>query len=137
MPVRQRSVRRRSAELTPAQMWELTLCPGSRPAFNSEEERATAWEEHRDRLMLQCARHGRRPWGWWTYESPEERDASMTQTLQLYRLGGQLSEQEIVEAKEFWTEQESVARGFFDFWTGHGRPERGAGEYHARRIWAG
>jgi hypothetical protein len=40
-----------------------------RPAFAGEEERRAAWFHHRDRLLQHCS-HGRRPAGWWDFESP-------------------------------------------------------------------
>ena len=42
--------------------------PG-RPGFASDEERCAAWFAHRDRLLMHC-RGGKRPAGWWDYESP-------------------------------------------------------------------
>jgi hypothetical protein len=42
--------------------------PG-RPAFASDEERRAAWFHHRDELLRHC-RGGKRPAGWWSYESP-------------------------------------------------------------------
>jgi hypothetical protein len=62
--------RHRLGELTHEQEMELWLGPSHRgPAFGSESERAAAWLRHRDRLMTAWARHGRRPHGWWLYES--------------------------------------------------------------------
>jgi hypothetical protein len=68
-----RSIVRRSPRgaLTYSQELELWLGPsrlGS--AFDSREELREAWLKHRDRLMAMWAKNGRRPQGWWAFESP-------------------------------------------------------------------
>ena len=53
------------------QEMELWLGPSHRgSAFESETQRQWAWTSNRDRLMSAWAKHGKRPWGWWRYESP-------------------------------------------------------------------
>jgi len=50
---------------------ELWLGPGSNgSAFRSDEERKAMWFRYRDRLMQRWGKSGRRPMGWWLYESP-------------------------------------------------------------------
>ena len=44
---------------------ELTDCP----AFSDDEARQVAWVLHRDRLLQHCS-GGKRPAGWWDYDSP-------------------------------------------------------------------
>jgi hypothetical protein len=44
---------------------ELTV----RPAFSDDEARQVAWVLHRDRLLQHCS-GGKRPAGWWDYDSP-------------------------------------------------------------------
>jgi hypothetical protein len=51
---------------------EMDLRYGSlsgRPAFASEAARRAAWFAHRDELLRHC-HGGKRPAGWWDYESP-------------------------------------------------------------------
>jgi len=38
--------------------------------FASDEHRRATWFRYRDRLMQRWAKSGRRPMGWWLYESP-------------------------------------------------------------------
>jgi hypothetical protein len=51
---------------------ELWLGPSHRggSAFGDDEQRCSAWFEHRDRLMGYWACNGHRPIAWWKYESP-------------------------------------------------------------------
>jgi hypothetical protein len=83
---------------------ELHLGPGHRGSvFENEAQRQWAWTQHRDRLMQQYARGGKRPWAWWRYEAqvphPGDRQAST-----LYEMG-QLGDEERHELEHWWREQ--------------------------------
>jgi hypothetical protein len=61
------------SDITPTQEMELWLgASDAGSSFASEEERRRLWAEHRDRLMAMWACDGKRPMGWWQYESPPE-----------------------------------------------------------------
>ncbi|PZS21220.1 MAG: hypothetical protein DLM54_04660 [Acidimicrobiales bacterium] len=85
MPRRHRDAKRRSAELTDDQYWELLLgdagvlsaftwvpgtkrSPGVYSDFESPQARETAWYLHRDWMMANEGA-GQRPWAWWCYEA--------------------------------------------------------------------
>src|SRR5215831_455581 len=74
MPTKRYVLRRSSrAKLTHAQTMELWLGPSHNgSAFASEAHARAMWVHHRDRLMQQWGRHGRRPLGWWAFEAPEK-----------------------------------------------------------------
>jgi hypothetical protein len=68
---RKRVERRRSDTLNPNQ--HSILCSGCElfPAwdgFDDEQHEREAWAAHRDRLMAEWARPGRRPWAYWRYD---------------------------------------------------------------------
>jgi hypothetical protein len=50
------------------ELWLGPLHHGS--AFVSREELRQAWLRHRDKVMATWAKHGKRPAGWWEFESP-------------------------------------------------------------------
>jgi hypothetical protein len=57
--------------ITRLQEMELWLGRSHRGSlFASEEERRSAWFEHRDRLMGYWGNNGRRPQAWWKFEAP-------------------------------------------------------------------
>jgi len=88
MPRRRRVEKRRTSELDDQQVFELILGPPAHgSAFASDDERRIAWELHRARFLDRTDNPGRRPWGWWQYESPEPRDHGEHPTLQLMRMG--------------------------------------------------
>jgi hypothetical protein len=63
---------RHLGELTHSQELELWLGASHHgSAFDSDEQRRTAWFRHLDQLMQWLAKDGRRPQAWWTYECPE------------------------------------------------------------------
>jgi hypothetical protein len=72
MPTTRRYLRRpHRAKLTHAQEIELWLGPRSDgSSFVSDEHRRVMWFRHRGRFMQLWAKGGRRPMGWWLYESP-------------------------------------------------------------------
>jgi hypothetical protein len=114
--------RHRWGELTHEQEMELWLGPSHRgPAFGSEDERRVAWIRHRDRLMTAWAKHGRRPHGWWLYESPIPRPRYDTEQSTLY-VAGLLTEQERAELIAWWREQyDSAWSPHFSHCEGPGR----------------
>lgn len=100
-------------KLTPEQ--ELSLRYGDlpgRPAFASEDERRQAWLQHRQRILSGC--RGRRPMGWWDYESPVPFPGFSLErsTLVVYDL---LSEDEGIELVLQWEQDFAQAQepGFF------------------------
>jgi hypothetical protein len=94
-------------ELTHSQELELWLGASHHgSAFDSDEQRRTAWFRHRDQLMQWLAKDGRRPQAWWTYECPEglrypgyDRERST-----LYQ-SGVLGEEEAGELREWWRKE--------------------------------
>jgi hypothetical protein len=98
--------RHRRGELTHEQEMELWLGPSHRgSAFGSREELHQAWLKHRDRLMCAWAKHGKRPAGWWEFESPVAypRDPDYAEAA-LYE-NDLLTEEEKVERIAWWREQ--------------------------------
>jgi hypothetical protein len=86
---------------------ELWLGPGSSgSSFESDEHRRATWFHHRDRVMRQWAKGGRRPAGWWAYEACEwglrgyagyEHERSI-----LYETPGVLTAEERAELEAQW-----------------------------------
>ena len=71
MPTNRTPLRRRRRGLSHAQSMLLLFGGGDarwEGAFDDEAEARDAWQRHRDRLMAGCS--GRRPAGWWLFESP-------------------------------------------------------------------
>jgi hypothetical protein len=129
--------RHRRGELTHEQEMELWLGPSHRgPAFGSEDERHVAWLRHRDRLMTAWAKHGRRPHGWWLYESPIPRPRDGTEQSSLFE-AGLLTEAESAELLADWREQfERAYRPNFFHCDGPGRLFSGAIARRKHFEWA-
>jgi hypothetical protein len=99
------------------QEMELWLGPGdSGSSFESDEHRRTTWFRFRDKLMRQWGQGGRRPCGWWWYESPfrSRRHPGVHEQSILYEFSDALSEDERAELEAFWREEfeRSWAPGF-------------------------
>ena len=93
------------SRLDAEQEMELWLGPSHRgSAFGSESERVAAWLKHRDRLMTAWAKHGKRPDGWWRYESPVPRPRFGTEQSTLYEME-LLAPEERAELETRWREQ--------------------------------
>ena len=93
-----------------------------RPAFASEEERRTAWFRCRERLLMHCS-HGKRPSGWWDFESPVPypRDPDYAEAT-LYE-AGLLAESEVAELTAYWCKEfERASSPRFMFCIGHAKP---------------
>ena len=97
MPGKRRNAKSRRRELTMEMILELSWIgwhPPSRPhdratrlgLFTIEDVR-DAWNEFRTKLMADYDRPGKRPWGWWRFDSPEPRDESVDEAEQLRHLG--------------------------------------------------
>lgn len=87
------------SKLTGEQRMELKLRGLFPDAFPSEEARHTAWEAHPD---LHCGAHpGHRFEAWWEYSSPEPRDHSRNETIQLIDMG-ELTDEEFDEYGLSW-----------------------------------
>lgn len=84
MPALKRKRREaRPDELSDRQFWALAL-GGDDEAFESEADRRELWFRHRDELGTNpCSRAD----GWWRFESPEPRNESEPEHLQLERMG--------------------------------------------------
>jgi hypothetical protein len=85
---------------------ELWLGPSHHgTSFESDEHRRTTWFRYRDRLMQRWGKPGRRPMGWWLYESPfrshrhpgPEHERSI-----LYEFTDALSADERAELEAWW-----------------------------------
>src|SRR5262245_11302420 len=90
-------------------------------AFRDAEGRRAAWERHRDRL-LKCANNGRRPLGWWQYDSSIPWPGHAREQSALYE-AGLLGEEERLELEAVWYgyfEQAQVRD--FSFCIGHRNP---------------
>jgi hypothetical protein len=84
---------------------ELWLAQGRAPAFANEQEKRAAWMRNRNWLMALHAKRGRRPDGWWRYESPVPRPRDPDdETPLLYELG-LLSQDELALLMRGWREQ--------------------------------
>src|SRR5262249_16205794 len=105
----------RRGELTHEAELELWLGPSHRGStFSSREELHQAWFKNRDRLMTAWAKHGKRPAGWWEFESPIPRPRYGTEQSVLYE-AGLLSDAERAELEAWWREQFTRAQTA-DFW---------------------
>ena len=93
-----------------------------RPAFCNEEERRELWFRHRDRLLALCG-PGRRPAGWWLYESPIRRPTNHDyESAALYE-AGLLTKEESVQVVAMWREQfERAQAPDFAHCIGHAKP---------------
>jgi hypothetical protein len=146
MPTNRVPVRRLRRGLSHDQ--EMSLWLGDhpyRPAFGSEQQRRAAWVRHRDRLMAAWAKHGKRPAGWWDYESPvpyprdPDYDAATLFEAQL------LADGERAELIAEWRYQfDRAQEPGFSFCIGHAKPSdtfaswlEGAAAKRAHYRWAG
>jgi hypothetical protein len=126
MPTNRYVLRRSSrAKLTGDQELELWLGVGHRgTAFESDEHRRALWFYHRARLMQWFAKNGKRPMGWWLYESPF-RSRRHPGAHHLYEFSDALSADERVELEAFWRKE------FDKTW------REGFSCYHEGRIFTG
>jgi hypothetical protein len=91
--------------LNHSQQLELWLGPGANgSAFRSDEERREAWFRNRDWVMKLWAKGGRRPMGWWLYESPfrSRRHPGTHEQSILYEFTDVLSAEERAELEAYW-----------------------------------
>jgi hypothetical protein len=119
------------------QEMELWLGPSHQgSAFSSEDERRAAWLRNRDKLMAAWAKHGKRPDGWWSYESPIPRPREGTEQSSLFE-AGLLTESESSELLADWHEQfERAYRPDFFHCDGPGRFFNGAVARRKHFEWA-
>ena len=93
-----------------------------RPAFAGEEERRAAWFHHRDRLLQHCS-HGRRPAGWWDFESPVPYPRDGDYAAAALFEAGLLTEGGIAELMARWREDfERAQAPGFTYCAGFARP---------------
>jgi hypothetical protein len=71
------------------------------PAFRLEQEKREAWVRHRERLMVWLAKNGKRPMGWWQFESPIPYPGSEREQSTLFE-AGLLAEDEGRELVAWW-----------------------------------
>ena len=109
MPIKRRTPKARDRALDLDQHWSLVLGENpDRPAFRTEQQRREAWERHREQL-LEVSHAGRRPAGWWDYESPVPRPCGIDGPCEwtvLYA-AGLLSDDELAVLTPEW-------RGYFE-----------------------
>ena len=138
MPTNRVPVRRLRRDLSHDQ--EMSLWLGDhpyRPAFGSEQERRAAWVRHRDRLMVAWAKHGKRPAGWWDYESPVSRPDYEREQSTLYE-AELLSETERAELLAEWRREfERAHEPYFFHCDGPGAVYDGAAARRRHYAWAG
>jgi hypothetical protein len=136
MPVKRRKTKRHFGELNHDEWISLTL--GERPdrqAFDSDEDRRAAWEQHRE-AELASINLGRRPAAWWDYDAPARRDHNMNSMLQLFRLG-ELRGDELQYAMRHWADWAEKARKLH-YVLGPGNIVTASPEAEERwRAWAG
>ena len=73
-------------------MYGFDLYDGFEANWKDEQEARQCWQINREIIMQRIRKNwqhlaGRRPWGWWEYESPEKRNKDEDETAQLKRLG--------------------------------------------------
>src|SRR5262249_53409942 len=110
MPTTRQYIRRPArATLTYGQEMELWLGPSHHgTTFASDEHRRATWFRYRERLMRRFATNGKRPMGWWLYESPfpsRRHPGIEHQRSILYEFTDVLSAEERVELEQWWREQ--------------------------------
>jgi hypothetical protein len=99
------------SRLDAEQEMELWLGPSHRgSAFASEADRQWAWTRHRDRLMELFARNGKRPWGWWAFETELRYPGHGREQAALYE-AGLLTEVEVAELVAQWRRDFERAQG--------------------------
>jgi hypothetical protein len=109
MPVKARHPKARRTALSWEQRMDLVLGPDERwPAFEDDADRRAWWSIHGETITARL-NPGHRPSAWWTYDSAEERDPTVTEAQQLWRMG-ELSAAEVGELMPFWTEWAEKAR---------------------------
>jgi len=74
------------------------------PSFDSSEHARAAWFRHREQLMEQRGRPGRRPVAWWAFEAPIGYPGYNRERSTLYG-AGLLAEGEREELLRYWREQ--------------------------------
>jgi len=100
--------------LTLSELQELWLGahPTSGSHFCSREELVAAWEAGRAVVMRLWGSHGRRPMGWWEFESGDlEHPGYFRERSTLWRAAGVLSEAERNELEVEWRRTFDAARG--------------------------
>src|SRR5262249_655914 len=110
MPTTRQYLRRpHRAALSASQQMEFWLGASHHgSAFRSDEERPAMWFRHRDKLMRQWGKGGRRPVGWWLYESPfrnPQHPGTDHERSILYEFSDALSAEERAELEQWWREQ--------------------------------
>jgi hypothetical protein len=116
---------------------------GGEPAFETDEERREAWEQHCDRLMAQCD-DGWRPQAWWDFDAPFPRPRDSNYAKAALWEAGLLFAEEAAMLEARWREKFDRAQApDFQFCTGHD-PKRNCAAWlngdAARRAhyrWAG
>ena len=84
--------------------------------FDSPDELRAAWMEHRDEVMRLFAGNGRRPQGWWAFESPIPWPGYHKQQSALYD-AGLLGDEEKAELERRWRHEFERAYGPHFFYT--------------------
>lgn len=110
MATNRRYIRRpQRTPLNAIQEMELWLGPGSNgSSFESDEHRRAAWFRHRDKIMRQWGCHGKRPMGWWLYESPfrsRRHPGTDHERSILYEFTDALSADERAELEAYWRKE--------------------------------
>ena len=84
LPRSRLSKSRRHRELTFEQLLELQLGPVAIAVrrdklFADDDDRAAAWAENRDQLLVECWQPGSRPWAFWHFEVPSLADPDLAE----------------------------------------------------------
>ena len=110
MPTNRRLLRRsHRTTMTLTQEMELWLGPGDNgSSFESDAHRRETWFRYRDRLVRQWGKSGRRPMGWWLYESPfrnPRHPGVAHERSSLYEFSDILSADERTELEAWWRKE--------------------------------
>jgi hypothetical protein len=96
--------------LSGSQAFELWLGPNPTGSFfDSPEALRAAWETHRDAIMARWGSHGRRPQGWWAFDTELEYPGYSCERSTLWRVGV-LTAEERTELEHEWREEFETAQ---------------------------
>jgi len=137
MPMKKRIAKRRVTEVSFDERMALLIGDRpDRPQFKTARAAKEAWKLCRDELLGNyIPKHpGRRPRAWWHFDAKEDRDETMTQASQLFRMG-EITEEEAQQCRVSWANHERVAYEKYSWHVDYARrPQTGQATYHRWRF---